>query len=218
MAAEAFVRPRLRGVLHELFLPLFVAAGVVLVALAGTARGRLAMAAYAAGLAACLGVSALYHRGRWTPRARALLCRIDHSTIFALIAGTYTPICLLVLSGPLAYAVLGVVWGGGALGALRAFLWPDAPAWIEVTPYALLGWVVVIVMPQLVAGMGVGGMALLGAGGLFYTVGAVIYGLERPDPFPTVFGFHEIFHTLVILGAAAHCVAVFTFVLPHTWS
>jgi hemolysin III len=216
--ADSVVRPRLRGVLHEASLPLFVAAGVVLVALAGTSRGRVAMAAYGGGLAVCLGVSALYHRGRWTPSVRTLLCRVDHSTIFALIAGTYTPVCLLVLSGPLAYAVLGAVWGGGLLGALRSFLWPDAPAWIEVTPYALLGWVVVIALPQLVAGVGVGGMSLFGIGGLLYTVGAVIYGLQRPDPFPKVFGYHEIFHSLVVLGAAAHCVAIFVWILPSTWS
>jgi len=215
--AEAFVRPRMRGVLHQASLPLFLAAGIVLVSLAGTPRGRAAMAAYGAGLAMCLGVSALYHRGRWTPAVRSLLCRIDHSTIFALIAGTYTPVCLLILSGPLAYAVLGVVWGGGVLGALRSFVWPNAPAWIEVTPYALLGWVVVIALPQMVAGVGLGCMSLFGAGGLLYTGGAVMYGLQRPDPFPSTFGYHEIFHTLVVFGAAAHCVAIFVWILPHTW-
>lgn len=217
MIADAVARPQLRGVLHEASLPLFVAAGIVLVALAGTSRGRIAMAAYGGGLAVCLGVSALYHRGRWTSSVRSLLCRVDHSTIFALIAGTYTPVCLVVLSGPMAYAVLGVVWGGGILGALRSFLWADAPAWIEVTPYALLGWVVVIALPQMVAGIGIGGMSLFGVGGLLYTVGAVVYGLERPDPFPRVFGYHEIFHALVVLGAAAHCVAIFVWILPDTW-
>ena len=217
LAEAALLRPRLRGVFHEAFLPVFVAAGIVLVALAGTPRARVAMGAYCFGLAVCLGVSALYHRGRWTPAARELLCRLDHSTIFALIAGTYTPMCLLVLSGPLAYTVLGVVWGGGVLGAVRSFVWPDAPAWIEVTPYALLGWVAAIAVPQMIAGLGTGGISLIGAGGLFYTVGAVIYGLQRPDPFPRVFGYHEIFHVLVVLGAAAHCVAIYIYVLPHTW-
>lgn len=217
MVAEAFVRPRLRGVLHQAFLPVAVAAGIVLVSLAGTARGRLAMATYGAGLAVCIGVSALYHRGQWTPRIRALLCRIDHSTIFALIAGTYTPVCLLVLSGTMAYTVLAVVWGGSVLGAIRSFAWPNPPAWVEVTPYALLGWVVVIALPQLAAGLGLAGMTLFMAGGLFYTVGAVIYGRERPDPFPTVFGYHEVFHTLVVLGASCHCVAVYLSILPHTW-
>lgn len=211
------VRPRMRGVLHEASLPVFAAAGIALVALAGSARGRIAMGTYALGLSVCLGVSALYHRGRWSPAMRSLLCRADHSTIFALIAGTYTPVCLLVLSGPLAYAVLGVVWGGGVLGGLRSFLWSDAPAWVEIAPYVVLGWVVVIALPQLVHGLGFGGLTLFGVGGLFYTVGAVIYGLERPDPFPATFGYHEIFHLLVVLGAAAHCVAIFAWLLPRTW-
>lgn len=217
MIADILVRPRLRGVFHEASFPLFLAAGIVLVMLAGTPRGRIAMATYGGGLAVCMGISALYHRGRWTPAVRSLLCRIDHSTIFALIAGTYTPVCLLVLSGPLAYTVLAIVWGGGILGAVRSFLWSDAPAWIEVTPYALVGWVAVIALPQIVAGLGFGGLSLFGGGGLLYTVGAVIYGLERPDPFPKVFGYHEIFHVLVVLGAAAHCVAIYVWILPNTW-
>ena len=218
MIAEAFVRPRLRGVLHQATLPLFVAAGIVLVSLAGTARGRVAMAAYGAGLALCLGVSAMYHRGSWTPAMRSLLCRIDHTTIFALITGTYTPLCLLALHGPLAYTVLGVVWGGSILGSVRSFVWPHAPAWVEVTPYALVGWVAVIALPQMIAGMGVTGMVLFVAGGLLYTVGAVIYGMERPDPFPTVFGYHEIFHALVVAGAACQFAAVAFFVIPGTAS
>ena len=216
--AVAFVKPRMRGVLHEAFFPLCLAAAVVLVAIAGTTRGRVAMTSYGTGLAACIGMSALYHRGRWTPRVRSVLGRIDHSLIFALIAGTYTPICLLVLSGPLAYTVLGVVWIGGLVGATLAVLWPTAPAWIEVTPYAVVGWVAVITVPQLVGGLGWGGTSLLMGGGLLYTVGAVIYGRQRPDPFPTVFGYHEIFHVLVVLAAAAQCVTMFVWVLPRTWS
>jgi len=212
-----FERPRLRGVLHEAFFPAFLAAGIVLVALAGSPRGRVAMSSYGIGLAACLGVSAVYHRGRWTPRARALLGRIDHALIFALIAGTYTPVCLLVLSGPLAYAVLGVVWGGGIIGGCLSVLWPTAPAWIEVTPYVALGWVMVIALPELLGGIGWGGASLFGVGGLLYTAGAIVYGLERPDPFPTVFGYHEVFHTLVVMGAAAQCVAMYVWVLPRTW-
>lgn len=217
MIADVFVRPRMRGVLHQATLPLFLAAGIVLVSLAGSTRGRFAMATYGAGLAVCLGVSALYHRGSWTPAMRSLLCRIDHTTIFALITGTYTPVCLLALHGPMAYVVLGVVWGGSVLGSVRSFVWPHAPAWVEVTPYALTGWVLVIALPQMIAGVGLTGMVLFGAGGLLYTAGAVIYGMERPDPFPTVFGYHEIFHALVVLAAAAHCVAIYLTILPGTW-
>lgn len=218
VTAGAFVRPRLRGALHLAFFPLFAAAGIVLVVIAGSPRGRIAMASYAVGIAACLGVSALYHRGRWTPQVRSLIGRIDHSTIFLLIAGTYTPVCLLVLSGSLAWVVLATVWGGGLLGSALAFFWPSAPAWIEVTPYALVGWVAVIALPQLAHGLGWGGLSLLVGGGVLYTAGAVIYGRQRPDPFPSVFGYHEVFHALVVAAAAAQCVVVFVWILPRSWS
>jgi hemolysin III len=178
----------------------------------------LAMACYGVGLAACLGTSALYHRGHWSPATRGLLGRIDHSMIFLLVAGTYTPVCLLVLRGTTAHLVLGIVWVGGALGAAMAMLWPHPPAWAEVTPYIVVGWSAVIGLPQLAAGLGWGGLSLLMLGGLLYTVGAIIYGLERPDPFPSVFGYHEIFHALVVLAAAAHCVAVYIWILPRSWS
>jgi hemolysin III len=216
MTIEAFVRPRMRGVLHAAFFPLFLAAGIVLVTLAGSARGRLAMSAYGIGLAACLGVSAVYHRGHWTARGRELLGRVDHALIFLLIAGTYTPFCLLMLSGPIAYVVLGVVWIGGLIGGSVAFLWPNAPAWAEVAPYAVVGWVIVIALPQLITALGWGGMSLLAVSGLLYTGGAVIYGRQWPDPFPRVFGYHEIFHTLVVLAAAAQCVMMFVWVLPRS--
>jgi hemolysin III len=214
----ALVRPRLRGVLHLAFLPAFVAAAIVLVVLARSPNGRMAMALYGVGLAACLGTSALYHRGHWSPAVRGLLGRIDHSMIFLLVAGTYTPVGLLVLRGTIAHLVLGIVWIGGALGAAMAMLWPRPPAWAEVAPYILVGWSAVIALPQLAAGLGWGGLSLLIVGGILYTAGAIIYGLERPDPFPSVFGYHEIFHSLVVLAAAAHCVAVYVWILPRSWS
>ncbi len=217
-AAATLVRPRLRGVLHLAFLPAFVAAAVVLVVLARSPHGRMAMALYGVGLAACLGTSALYHRGHWSAAARELLGRIDHSMIFLLVAGTYTPVCLLVLGGTVAHLVLGIVWIGGALGAAMAILWRHPPAWAEVAPYILVGWSAVIAIPQLAAGLGWGGLSLLMAGGILYTAGAIIYGLERPDPFPSVFGYHEIFHALVVLAAAAHCVTVYVWILPRSWS
>lgn len=217
MIVDSVARARMRGVLHEAFFLPFLAAAVVLVSIAGSTRGRVGMAFYGAGLAGCIGFSALYHRGRWTPRVRMLLGRIDHSVIFALIAGTYTPICLLVLSGPLAYTVLAIVWIGGGLGAALALLWGNAPPIIEVTPYAVVGWVAVLALPQLFLGLGWGGMSLLIGGGILYTAGAVIYGRQRPDPFPTVFGYHEVFHTLVVLAASAQCVAMFIWVLPRSW-
>jgi hemolysin III len=217
VSTEAFVRPRMRGILHVAFFPLFLAAGVVLVAIAGSARGRIAMSAYGIGLAACLGLSAVYHRGRWTRRTRELLGRLDHALIFLLIAGTYTPFCLLLLSGPLAYVVLAIAWTGGLIGAGLAFLWPTPPAWIEVAPYAVVGWVVVIALPQLMHTLGWGGMSMLAVSGLLYTGGAVIYGRQRPDPFPLVFGYHEIFHAMVVVAAATQCVMMFVWVLPRSW-
>jgi hemolysin III len=216
--AVALVRPRLRGVFHQAFLPVFVAAAVVLVVLAGSPLARVAMACYGLGLSACLGTSALYHRGRWSPATRALLGRVDHSTIFLLVAGSYTPVCLLVLTGPIALVILGIVWIGGAVGAAMALLWPGAPVWAEVTPYIVVGWSAVLAFPQLAGGMGWGGLSLLVAGGVLYTVGAIVYGVQRPDPFPSVFGYHEIFHILVVLAATAHCVAVFVWILPRSWS
>jgi hemolysin III len=218
LAAVEKVRPRLRGVLHEAFCPAFVAAAIVLVVLAGSALGRTAMAVYGVGLGACLGTSALYHRGRWSPARRAFLGRIDHSTIFLLVAGTYTPVCLLVLGGPIAHIVLGIVWIGGACGAAMAMLWPHAPVWAEVTPYIVVGWAAVLALPQLAAGLGWGGLSLLVVGGILYTAGAIIYAVERPDPFPSTFGYHEIFHALVVLAAAAHCIAVYVWILPRSWS
>jgi hemolysin III len=217
LRAVAQVRPRLRGVLHQAFLPVFVAAAVVLVVLARSPLGRTAMVFYGVGLAGCLGTSALYHRGRWSPAARALLGRIDHSMIFLLVAGTYTPVCLLVLRGSIAVLVLGIVWIGGALGAAMAWLWPRAPVWAEVAPYILVGWSAVLAFPQLATGIGWGGLALLVVGGVLYTAGAIIYGMQRPDPFPSVFGYHEIFHSLVVLAASAHCVAVYVWILPRSW-
>lgn len=218
VSAVTLVRPRLRGVFHQAFCPVFVAAAVVLIVLAGSPLGRMAMASYGVGLGACLGTSALYHRGRWSPATRALLGRVDHSMIFLLVAGTYTPVCLLVLRGPIAYTVLGIVWLGGVIGAAMALLWPHAPVWAEVTPYIVVGWSAVLALPQLVTNLGWGGLSLIVGGGLLYTVGAIIYGIQRPDPFPSVFGYHEIFHVLVVLAAAAHCVAVYVWILPRSWS
>jgi hemolysin III len=207
----------MRGILHVAFFPLFLAAGIVLVAIAGSWRGRVAMAAYGIGLAACLGVSAVYHRGHWTTATRELLGRVDHALIFLLIAGSYTPVCLLLLSGPIAYIVLGFAWVGAIVGGVLSFAWPNPPAWVEVAPYAAVGWVAVIAVPQLIGALGWGGMTLLAASGLLYTGGAVIYGRQRPDPFPRVYGYHEIFHTMVVLAAAAQCVMMFVWVLPRSW-
>jgi hemolysin III len=172
-------------------------------AMAHGARAAVAANVYGLSLFTLFGVSALYHRPTWTPRAHLVMRRLDHSAIFLLIAGTYTPFCLL-LGGRCGTAMLAVVWGGAALGFMRAIFWPRAPRWLAAGLYVLLGWAVVPVLPALDVALGWGALALLGVGGLLYTLGAVIYAARRPDPFPRVFGYHEVFHALVVAAATCH--------------
>ena len=161
------------------------------------------------------GSSALYHRINWkSVRARQWMRRLDHSMIFVLIAGTYTPFCLLVLEGSLATAILIAVWAGAAAGIVLKLLWVDAPKWLAASIYVVLGWVAVVTAPQMIDGLGVGGALLVAGGGVLYTVGAVVYALRRPDPRPRVFGYHEIFHLLVIVACALQYVAIAFFALP----
>ena len=165
---------------------------------------------------ACLlfGVSALYHRVTWTTPARQRMRRLDHAMIFLLIAGTYTPVGLLVLHGTLGTVVLAVVWGGALAGIVLELAWTSAPRWLGGTVYLALGWVAVVAMPQLFARLGVAGGVLLVGGGLVYSFGVAVYALRRPDPVPAVFGYHEVFHLLVIAGVAAHFLAISLFALP----
>jgi hemolysin III len=211
---EVRVKPRLRGVFHQWAFFVSLASGTLLVLLAATTRATLAAAIYAASVSALFGVSALYHRVSWTVPARRRMRRLDHSMIFLLIAGTYTPVGLLVLRGTLASVVLAVVWGGALAGIVLELVWTGAPRWLGGTVYLALGWVAVVAMPQLFARLGVAGGLLIVAGGLLYTAGAAIYGLRRPDPVPAVFGYHEVFHLLVIAGVAAHFLAIGVFALP----
>jgi hemolysin III len=153
-------------------------------------------------------VSALYHRITWTPPVRRWLRHLDHAMIFVLIAGTYTPVGLLVLEGPLAAGVLVVVWSGAAAGIALNLGWRQAPSWVGVTVYVALGWVAVLVLPQLLQQLGGVGSGLLVAGGLAYSAGALVYARRRPNPAPAVFGYHEIFHLLVVVGVALHFTAV----------
>jgi hemolysin III len=170
---------------------------------APSARARAAANVYGASLFALFSVSALYHRPNWRPRARAWMRRLDHSAIFLLIAGTFTPLCLLI-GDARAHTMLAVVWAGAGLGVLRALLWPRAPRAVATALYLLLGWAAVPLVPAMYRELGAGSLALLAAGGLLYSVGAVIYATRRPDPFPRVFGYHEIFHALVIAAAGLH--------------
>ncbi len=213
--AIAAVKPRLRGVSHEwaFFVSLVLGAGLIVAA--KTPKATLAVAIYAVSLSALLGTSALYHRVNWKrPDVRRWMRRLDHSMIFFLIAGTYTPFALLVLDGPLADAVLLVVWVGAIAGAVVEMVWIEHPKWVAALIYMSLGWVAVAAFPQLWVDMGVTGTLLVAAGGLLYTAGAVVYATQRPNPNPRVFGYHEIFHALVIAAAAAHFAAVAFFALP----
>jgi hemolysin III len=213
--AIASVKPRLRGVSHEwaFFVSLVLGAGLIVAA--KTPKATLAVAVYAVSLSALLGTSALYHRVNWKrPEVRRWMRRLDHSMIFFLIAGTYTPFALLVLNGPLADAILVVVWGGALIGAIVEMVWIEHPKWVAALVYMSLGWVAAVAFPGMWQEMGVAGTLLVAVGGLLYTVGAVVYATQRPNPNPRVFGYHEIFHALVIAAAAAHFAAIAFFALP----
>src|SRR5438132_7597152 len=215
LAPAGRVKPRLRGVLHQwaFFVSVPCGAGLILAASAG--RARLAAAIYAVAVSALLGTSALYHRVTWRPAARRWMRRLDHSMIFVLIAGTYTPVSLLALKGSLATAILIVLWAGAAGGVVFKLLWIDAPKWLFAAVYVLLGFVTAAVFGELPAAIGWLGVAGLAAGGLLYTVGAVVYASGRPNPWPRVFGYHEVFHALVILAAALHYAVIAFAVLPR---
>jgi hemolysin III len=207
-------RPRLRGLSHQYAFFASVVAGLPLVATAPTASARIAATSFAASVAAMFGASALYHRVTWRPRPRAWMARLDHATIYLLIAGTYTPYALLTLSGAWRIAVLTIVWSGAAVAIVLKFAWVGAPKTLAAALGVTLGWAGVAAVPQLVGEVGVAPTTLLLIGGVLYTSGAVVYALRRPDPAPAVFGYHELFHALVIGGVACHYVSVAFFVVP----
>jgi hemolysin III len=207
------VKPLLRGVSHEIsfFLSLVVGTAVAVTAPAG-AYPELAI--YLLAMSGLFGVSALFHRRTWSPDARRIMRRLDHSMIFLAIAGTYTAIAGLTLTGPLRFWVLLLVWGGAAIGIVAKVFWIDAPKWLAAAAYVLVGWVALIALPQLWDALGAGGFLLLLAGGLLYSGGAAVYALRRPDPWPETFGYHEVFHMLTIAGALAHLACIEFYVLP----
>jgi hemolysin III len=212
--AAALVKPRLRGVSHFWAFLVALVAGGVLVATAPDGRATLAAMIYAGSLAALFGISALYHRVDWRPATRRWMRRLDHSAIFLLIAGTATPFALLVLDGAFATGLLIAVWAGAAAGIVVELFWVDAPKWATAIVYLSVGWIGAVGFPAIVARAGIAAGALIALGGLLYTAGAVVYARQRPDPNPAVFGYHEIFHALVIAAAAAHFAAVAIFALP----
>jgi len=215
--AETFaeVKPRLRGWLHLATAPLTLAAGVVLIALSPTAATRVGSALFVGSALVLFTVSALYHRGTWSPRTWTFLRRFDHSNIFVLIAGSYTPFALILLDGTARVALLSVVWAGALLGVMFRVFWLGAPRWLHTPIYLALGWSAVFFLPSFAAGaqrLGVGvGTAVLVlviVGGALYTLGAAVYGFRRPDPWPRLFGFHEVFHSFTILAFFTHYVGV----------
>ncbi|MDX6200441.1 MAG: hemolysin [Actinomycetota bacterium] len=204
----AALKPRLRGVLHQAAFGISLVTGTVLICLADGARERVGASVYAGSVALLFGTSAAYHRGAWSPRAYDVMARLDHSMIFVLIAGSYTPFALLLLHGAMQWLVLGVVWGGAAVGILLRNVVRRPPRWLFVGLYLALGWVAVGLMPAVLQRGGLAVLVLLAVGGLFYTAGALIYALRRPNPSPRWFGFHEIFHACTLLAFITHYVAV----------
>jgi len=194
----ARVKPRLRGVSHEIAFVAAVGLGIALIVTTHGIRPRIAVAVFAASVAAMFGASALYHRITWSPARRRVMRRLDHAMVYGLIAGTYTPFGLLVLHGSWRIVVLAIVWSGAAAAVVLKLVWIDGPKWLGAVIGIALGWVGVVVSPQLVEAVGASGMGLLLGGGVAYTVGAVVYAVRKPDPIPTVFGYHEIFHALVV--------------------
>ncbi|HEV3047695.1 MAG TPA: hemolysin III family protein [Solirubrobacteraceae bacterium] len=209
------VKPRLRGVLHEYAFFVSLACGAALVLAASDGRARLAALIYAGAVSALLGTSALYHRVTWRPTARRWMRRLDHSMIFVLIAGTYTPVALLALKGALASTILVVLWLGALAGVIFKLLWIDAPKWLFAIVYVLLGLVTAAVAGELPAAIGWLGAAGLVLGGLIYAVGAIVYASGKPNPWPKVFGYHEVFHSLVLVAAAMHYAVIAFAVLPR---
>jgi len=204
----AVPKPRLRGVLHEIALYVSVPLGVALGLLAAGTRSQVSAAIFAGAVVAMFGASALYHRFTWSQPTRLWLRRLDHAGIFGLIAGTYTPFGLLVLHGNWQIVVLAIVWGGASVAILAKLAWVAAPKWLSAAAGITLGWVAVAAFPQILDHAGVAAATLVAVGGICYTAGGVIYARRRPDPVPHVFGYHELFHALVIAAVAFQYVAV----------
>jgi hemolysin III len=209
------VIPRLRGLLHVHAAWIAGAASVALVVLAPTAAARIAAVVYGAGLIALFTASALYHRWPGDPRWKPWLRRLDHSTIYVFIAASYTPVGLLVLNGALQTFVLVSVWAGALAGVVLSLAWITAPRWLQAACYLALGWVAVIALPQLAERVGIAPFLLLALGGALYSLGAAVYATRRPNLWPRTYGYHEVFHTLVIAAAIVHFVAMAGWVIPR---
>ena len=206
-------RPLLRGVLHEVAFFVALIAGILLVTHADGVRASAAAGVFAASVVAMLGASTLYHRVTWSVRVRPWMRRLDHAGIYLLIAGTYTPVGLLTLRGTMRDVVLGIVWSGAAVAILLRFVWLGAPKWLSAVIGVALGWAGVAAMPQIARHAGAAAVTLLAIGGLAYTAGAIVYARRRPDPVPSVFGYHELFHALTIVAVSCQYVAIAFFIV-----
>jgi len=204
-------RPRMRGWLHQFAFFGSIVAAAVLVPLAFVqgARAGVPVTIYCLTILGLFGVSALYHRRRWSPRGWKLMKRADHSMIFLFIAGTYTPFALLAVPEPTGWWLLGTVWTGAAIGIALKMIWPQAPRWVGVPIYLALGWAAVFVLVDILQLVGVTVLVLMAVGGLLYSVGAIAYASKRPNPWPGTFGYHEVFHAMTIVAATCHYIAVY---------
>jgi hemolysin III len=213
-ASPPLVKPLLRGRFHEAGFYLALVLGTPLILTAEPGRARFAASVFVACLAGCFGASALYHRPTWSPGKRVWLARLDHAGIYLLIAGTYTPIGLIVLEGAWRPWVLAIVWSGATAAIFLKLFWVRVPKWVSAVIALTLGWVGIVAIPELLK-LPVMGVSLLLLGGAFYSVGAVIYALKRPSPVPHVFGYHELFHVLTLAAAACQFASIAFYVLPR---
>jgi hemolysin III len=211
------MKPLLRGWSHVVAFATVAVLGSILILVAAShasASDRTWLSLYVLGTLTMFGVSAMYHRVRWQPRAHSIMKRLDHSTIFFAIAGAYTPIAALALQGLQQRAVLTMVWGGALVGVALEWLPVTVPRWLFTAVYVVVGWSAALALPQLYSGLGPVGFGLVLGGGLSYTLGAVVYATKRPDPWPTVFGFHEVFHLGTVIGAGCHLAAISFVLVP----
>jgi len=208
------IKPKLRGWMHAAAAPAAIALAPILIVKAPPGS-RLITAIYAFAVVGLFSISAIYHRFAWNPVVRGFWKRLDHSMIFVVIAATYTPVAVFLLPDSTAKWILITVWSGAAIGIATQLVWPTAPNWMIVIPYLLCGWAITPAITQVWDSLGVGGFALLVSGGMCFTVGAIVYALKRPDPWPSWFGYHEIFHVFVTAGIALHYVLVAFVAIPR---
>ncbi len=211
--SELLARPTFRGVLHQVGFVAALAVAPLIVLGADGSTARVSAGVFAASVALCFGASALYHRVMWQPNVRRWMRRVDHAGVYLLIAGSYTPVSLLVLSGAWRPAILATVWSGAVVAIVLKFAWVDSPKWLAVVIGIGLGWVGVVALPEMIGKLDPPAVALLLAGGLAYTVGAIVYARRKPDPLPAVFGYHEVFHALTIFAVACQYVAIAFFIV-----